>query len=181
MGDAWLILKDKYHVLYSRRLKNSEQLLALTSETWIRELLSIYITSLKFKIEPKFEYKSSEVYKKWWLTIRVLHEKLFREYEEYRLGYKINDWMQYRRIVRREIIFGIGHWLRQVIRKVVNGRLPENQLIGCLPLIIYGIHNVEDEKKYYCQVARDLKIWNTRQETIDWPLVMEHFVRHWHP
>ena len=114
-GDSLLLLKGKYHHLYSRRLEIILQM-DVTAVPGGERLRQAYMWALSFKLMPDFETTAFEDLHCLWQETLSLFESVFRWFEQYRLNRSFDTWDEYAALARPENRPGLKAFGARLIR-----------------------------------------------------------------
>jgi hypothetical protein len=191
MGDCILLLKKKYHHLYSQRLRCISGL-DVSDIPGAVNIMEHYREALEQKLRPDFD----KIYKRdlicWWFEIVALLDIFFMFFESRRLGLDFSDWQGYADLARREGRIDLRTFFLAVLRNkraIVSSTLRKRILlksrksnfIAMVPLLLFSIRENGFLRPYMERAARMLAIQLKGKETEDWLNLVRTFLHELHP
>lgn len=191
MGDCILLLKKKYHHLYSQRLRCINGL-DVSDIPGAVNIMAHYREALEQKLRPDFD----KIYKRdlicWWFEIVALLDLFFMFFESRRLGLDFSDWQGYADLARTEGRIDLRTFFLAVLRNkraIVSSTLRKRILlksrksnfIAMVPLLLFSIRKNGFLRPYMERAARMLAIQLKGKETEDWLNLVRTFLHELHP
>lgn len=191
MGDCILLLKNKYHHLYSQRLRCIEDL-DVSDIPAGGTILAHYREALEQKLRPEFEDFSNRDLVKWWFEIVGLLDLFFRFFESRRLGIDFFDWQAYAdrarlvsRIDFRTLFINVLRNKRALVSSSLRQRTllksRKSTFISLVPLLLFSIHKNGFLLPYMERAARMLAVQLKGKAKEDWLNLVRTFLHEFHP
>lgn len=191
MGDSILLLKQRYHNLYSERLRCLDKL-DVSDVMEGEKLLSHYREALEQKLKPNFVKFYRRDLIAWWFEIVDLMDHFYRFYESKRLGVVFNDWIEYSELYKPEDKFEMKGFLGSMIRKPralfsmnelqMNYRkAKKSYTIALVPLILFSFKEGRERPLYMAKAADLLGVSVNGKGEEAWLNLVRAFLRVWHP
>jgi hypothetical protein len=100
LGDAELILRNRYHWSYRERLKRFEALDTVLGDDW-KSIWPVYRAAVEQKLDPRFEYDVGRDLEKEWSALAGLLVDRFLVFEGNRFGQTFGDLRDYEAFLAR--------------------------------------------------------------------------------
>jgi len=191
MGDCILLLKKKYHHLYSQRLRCIDDL-DVSDIPAGGTILAHYREALEQKLRPEFEEFYTRDLVKWWFEIVGLLDLFFRFFESRRLGLDFFDWQAYAdrarlesRIDLRTLFINVLRNKRALVSSSLRQRIllksRKSNFISLVPLLLFSIHKNGFLLPYMERAARMLAVQLKGKAKEDWLNLVRTFLHELHP
>jgi hypothetical protein len=191
MGDCILLLKKKYHHLYSQRLRFIDDL-DVSDIPAGGTILAHYREALEQKLRPESENFYNRDLVKWWFEIVGLLDLFFRFFESRRLGLDFFDWQAYADHARQESRIDLRTLFINLLRNkraLVSSSLRQRILlksrkanfISLVPLLLFSIHKNGFFLPYMERAARMLAVQLKGKAREDWLYLVRTFLHELHP
>lgn len=191
MGDCILLLKKKYHHLYSQRLRCIDGL-DVSDIPAGGTIMAHYREALEQKLRPEFEKFYNRDLVNWWFEIVELLDLFFRFFESRRLGLDFFDWQGYADRARLESRIDLRTLFINVLRNkraLVSSSLRQRTLLksrksnftSLVPLLLFSIHKNGFIVPYMERAARMLAVQLKGKAREDWLYLVRTFLHELHP
>lgn len=191
IGDSLLLLRGRYHHLYSKRLEALDSL-SVDDVPEGEMVLVHYREALEQKLRPAFDrfYRRDLVL--WWFEIAELFGTFYRRFEEQRLGVPFNDWVEYSALGKPEDQLDIRTWAGGMIRGGIKSFWPvfrrrnllkarRSGLITVMALLLFSVQKEDFHMSYLEQAADYLDMRLAGDPLDDWRNLTDLFLQIWHP
>ena len=191
MGDCILLLKKKYHYLYSQRLRCIDDL-DVSDIPAGDTILAHYHEALEQKLRPEFEKFYNRDLVKWWFEIVELLDQFFRFFEIRRLGLDFFDWQGYADLARTEgridlrtLFLAVLRNKRAIVSPTLRKRIllksRKSNFISLVPLLLFSIQKNGFLLPYMERAARMLAVQLQGKARKDWLNLVRTFLHELHP
>jgi hypothetical protein len=190
MGDSILLLKQRYHHLYSERLRCLDELeISEVPEGEI--ILKNYQEALVQKLKPDFErfYRRNLV--AWWFQIVDLMNRFYRLYESKRLGVIFNNWIEYSDLSKPEDRYEIKAVVSSTLRNLTHmstgllkksyNKARKSYSVSIVPLLLFSIQKNGFNLPYMEKASKMMDIHLTGNEREIWLNSVRNFLHELHP
>ena len=188
-GDCLLLKDGKYEHRYKKRDMLLRGIVSFGDMPIGQKLSSLYSKALHYKFYQEHLGSSFVEMSEWMDEIIQQHERVFRWFEENRLGTKIKDWKEYaQRFPKLPFPDSFPSRTKNIVRNVWLGGWPKMQeslkwvmadqqerLLSCFPILLF---HPTLEGLSWCTQTLGLSVGNNGPAS--WESLVERFQKIWH-
>ena len=186
IGDSILLLKKKYHYLYSKRRELIKHI-DISDIPSSEKIKAEYLKAVSQKLRPDFKQYDDIDLKKWWFESQRLFEEFFLYFESLRLDTQIKDWLQYRVLSKPEdnidIRVLLGNILRNGIGAIRHGlvKAQTGKFTSLMALLLFSIGENRFRDEYLANAGGIMGFALKGESLEDWKELTDMFLYLWHP